>query len=165
MPGGLHLSLDAGRMLGSAKEMGTPVRHATVFMLACLALLTSGGGALSADASRFDGRWAVTLVCPKAPDGALPYTFEFMAEVKDGRLHGERGIEGQPAWLSLDGRIEPNGDARLDANGITGRRPYNLYQIEPGRAYRRLVTAHFDADRGTGNWVSERICDFTFRRL
>jgi len=48
------------------------------------------------DVSPFDGRWAVTLTCPRSPDGALPFRFDFPAEVKSSALHGENGVAGQP---------------------------------------------------------------------
>jgi hypothetical protein len=107
----------------------------------------------------------VILVCPKVPDGALPFTFEFTAAVKDPVLHGEHGFAGQPGWLSLDGRIQPDGAANLAARGLTGHPNYNINRTAQGVPYEHDVTAHFDASRGTGNWVTTRICDFTFRRL
>jgi len=41
--------------------------------------------------SRFDGTWQVTVVCLRAPDGAHGYTWQFIAQVKDGVLHGRYG--------------------------------------------------------------------------
>ena len=35
-------------------------------------------------------------------------------------LHGEHELTSQPGWLSLDGRIQPDGAANLEAHGITG---------------------------------------------
>ena len=70
------------------------------------------------DAGRFDGRWEVTLVCLKADDGALPFRFEFAAEVKDSVLHGVHGTDGQPGWMMLDGRIGTDGTADLDQKSV-----------------------------------------------
>jgi hypothetical protein len=112
----------------------------------------------------------VILVCPKAPDGALPWTIEFIADVKEAMLHGEHGLGGQPGWLSLDGRIQPDGVANLEARGMTGDSRYNLNRTVQSVPYEHDVTAHFDAARGTGNWRAFqsnglfRTCDFTFRR-
>jgi hypothetical protein len=118
------------------------------------------------DAGRFDGTWDVTLVCPKASDGALPFTFEFTADVKGAMLHGVRGLAGQPGWLSLDGPIQPDGAANLLAHGLTGNPKYNIGQTRQTTPYEHTVTAHFDASRGTGSWdtLPIRTCDFTFRR-
>ena len=112
----------------------------------------------------FDGRWGVILVCPKAPDGALPFTNEFTADVKEAMLHGEYGLAGQPNWMSLDGRIQPDGAANLEARGLTGDSSYAINHTARGVPFEHDVTAHFDASRGTGNWVTIRTCDFTFTR-
>jgi hypothetical protein len=135
-----------------------------------LALWSASVSSATPDAGRFDGRWGVILVCPKAPDGALPWTFEFTADVKDAMLHGEHGLTGQPGWLSLDGRIQPDGAANLEAHGLTGDPHYNINQTVQSVPYEHDVTAHFDASRGAGNWRASqsngqvRTCDFTFRR-
>jgi len=118
----------------------------------------------SARDAQFDGRWDVILACPKAPDGALPFTFEFPADVKDAMLHGEYGLAGQSGWLSLDGRIRPDGAANLEAHGLTGQSNYNINHTAQSVPYEHDVAAHFDASRGTGNWVTSRTCDFTFRK-
>jgi hypothetical protein len=140
-----------------------------VFALPALCFAASAAPA-TLDAGRFDGRWGVTLVCPKAPNGALPFTFEFTAEVKDAALHGEHGLAGRPGWLSLDGRIQPDGAANLEARGLTGDPHYNLGQSVQGVPYEHDVTARFDTSGGTGNWRAyqsngqTRTCDFTFAR-
>jgi hypothetical protein len=120
--------------------------------------------ARTADASGFDGAWAVTLNCPASPDGAMPFTFRFAAQVSGGRLHGENGLAGTPGWMSLDGPIQPDGTAVLDASGVTGRSAYNIHSTGAGVAYHHSVSAHFDADRGAGQWVTTRTCDFAFTR-
>ncbi|HEY5105823.1 MAG TPA: hypothetical protein VII73_03510 [Caulobacteraceae bacterium] len=120
--------------------------------------------ARAADAGRFDGKWDVTLVCPGSPDGALLFTFAFSANVENGRLHGENGVAGQPGWMVLDGPIQPDGAAALDARGLTGSAPYNVNQTGRGVAYHHAVTAHFETTRGAGYWVTTRTCDFTFTR-
>ncbi len=71
----------------------------------------------------FDGTWLVILRCDAARDGAAGYTFNFLAAVKDGVLHGEYGVRGQASSLSLDGTIQPDGTALLFAHGLTGDPP------------------------------------------
>ena len=100
-----------------------------------LALWSASVWSATPDTSRFDGRWGVILVCPKAPGGALPWTFEFTADVKDAMLHGERGLTSQPGWLSLDRRIQPDGAANLEAHGLTG---------DPTRRIPAYLVAGFD---------------------
>ena len=106
----------------------------------CFASVSSA----TSDAGRFDGTWDVTLVCPKASDGALPFTFEFTADVKGAMLHGVRGLAGQPGWLSLDGPIQPDGAANLLAHGLTGN---PKYQHRPDQANHSLRTYRDGAPR------------------
>jgi len=40
---------------------------------------------------------------------------------------------GQPGWMSLDGPIQPDGTAVLDANGIAGHAAYNINARKRGR--------------------------------
>jgi hypothetical protein len=130
-----------------------------------LALGLAGAGAAHAqDSARFDGDWAVVLHCPHSSDGALPFTFGFIATVAGGTLHGANGVAGRPGWLSLDGPIQSSGDAALIANGLTGDSKYNIKQTQRGVPYRYPVSAHFEAASGTGQWVSRRVCVFTFTR-
>jgi hypothetical protein len=147
------------------------MQRGILFVFGLLSVLWSASASSATpDAGRFGGRWNVTLVCPKAPDGALPWTIEFIADVKEAMLHGEHGLKGQPGWLSLDGRIQPDGVANLEARGITGDARYNLNRTAQSVPFEHDVTAHFDGARGTGNWRAYqsngqfRTCDFTFGR-
>jgi len=97
-------------------------------------------------------------------DGALPFSYAFTAEVKDGVLHGEHGQTGEPGWLALDGRIQPDGAADLDARGITGVAAYDVEGATRGVPYRHPVTAHFAATHGAGTWTTTRVCTFSFER-
>jgi hypothetical protein len=54
------------------------------------------------------------------------YKLEFVAQVKDNFLRGEHGVEAKPAWLRLEGAIQPDGSATLDARGLTGDPKYNI---------------------------------------
>jgi class 3 adenylate cyclase len=168
-------ALPAPANMETRRSRGFPLWPA---ITAVLLLIAAGGGlwsysyyqrteaksALQAQAERFDGSWSVILVCPKASDGALPFTLKFTAVVKEAMLHGEHGLAGQPGWLSLTGRIQPNGASDLEASGLTGQSNYNINHTAQGAPFEHDVTAHFDTSRGTGNWVYFRTCDFTFRR-
>ena len=147
------------------------MQRRTLFVVGLVSVLWSASASSATpEAGRFDGRWGVILACPKAPDGALPWTFQFTADVKDAMLHGQHGLPGQPGWLSLDGRIQPDGTANLNARGLTGSAHYNVNQTMDGVPYEHQVTARFDTSRATGNWRAAqsngqvRICDFTFSR-
>jgi len=128
-------------------------------------LWSSTVSAQSSSGARFDGTWGVTLICPASQDGAKPFTFNFTAQVKDSALHGENGIAGRPGWMALDGPIQPDGSATLDARGLTGLSQYNVSSTGQGVPYHHTVTAHFDDARGTGSWVTTRTCDFTFGKI
>lgn len=116
----------------------------------------------AADAARFDGAWDATLSCPKSPDGAKAFSFEFDVAVKDGVLHGERGTEDEPGWMRLDGPIKPDGSAALIAEGITNISEYAINHAQKGTHYKHAVSAQFEDTHGTGSWITIRTCDFKF---
>ena len=115
-------------------------------------------------AGPFDGRWDVVQQCPRSPDGAAGYTFDFTTEVKDSRLRGQRGTPDHPGWLSLDGVLKSDGSAQLDAHGRTGQAQYTISHASPGTEFHHPVNARFDQAHGQGEWVALRVCTFVFTR-
>ncbi|MBA3506218.1 MAG: hypothetical protein H0T80_10625 [Betaproteobacteria bacterium] len=113
---------------------------------------------------RFDGTWKVTLECQQHPDGALGYTFEFLAQVKDGVLRGENRTEGVAGWLRLQGDIQPDGSAKLDAKGLTDNPKFAMKGVQSSTPYAYTVAARFDGARGTGRRLQARACDLTFAK-
>ena len=94
----------------------------------------------------------------------MGYKFDFVAQVKDGFLTGERRIEGNPGWLKLQGSIQPDGSATLDAHGLTDDPKYSANSVAHGTPYAYHVAARFDATRGTGRRLELRVCDFRFAK-
>ena len=117
----------------------------------------------AADGARYDGTWNVTVVCAPA-EGASAYKLELVAQVKDNFLRGEQGADGKPGWLRLQGAIQPDGSATLDARGFTGDPKYNIKNIAQGLPYAYHVAAQFDANRGTGRRLELRACDLRFAK-
>jgi class 3 adenylate cyclase/Skp family chaperone for outer membrane proteins len=115
-------------------------------------------------ANRFDGTWNVTVDCAKTADGAFGYVLEFVAQVKDGVLRGEQGTEGAPSFLRIQGSIQPDGSARLDAKGMTGDQKYNANGVQRGIPYSYQVAAQFDGTHGSGRRLQLRACNLTFVR-
>jgi class 3 adenylate cyclase len=116
------------------------------------------------NASRFDGSWNVTIVCASTPDGAQGYTFDFIALVKDGFLRGDQGIEGSPGWLRLEGPIQPDGSARLDARGLTNDPKYTIKGGAKGSPVGYHVAARFEGASGSGKRLELRACDLRFAK-
>jgi hypothetical protein len=112
---------------------------------------------------RFDGTWNTILSCSNS-NGALGYSFEFPAIVKDSVLHGEKGTKGEPGWLTLDGRIKPDGAADLYVDGLVGAAPFAVGQRPAGTAYGYHVDAKFSDDTGTGHRVEGRPCNLAFAK-
>jgi hypothetical protein len=141
------------------------MRRRMLFALGLASALRSvTAAAETADAGRFDGKWDVTLVCPRSANGATAFTFAFSAEVTHAVLHGENGVVGHPGWMALNGLIQPDGTATLDAKGLTGQSQYDVQHTDGGIPYHHAVTAHFEPSRGAGTWVTPRVCNFTFTR-
>ena len=86
----------------------------------------------------------------------------FPVHVKDGVLTGQHGIAGQPGSLILSGTVQPDGNASIDARGMTRDPKYTVTRLSSGSAYAYHVDARFDGSRGSGNRVEARPCRLTF---
>jgi hypothetical protein len=118
-------------------------------------------------AGSFDGNWSVVVFCPDdpGPNGALHYTYTFPATVAGGVLHGEHGSQGAPGWLLIEGAIQPDGSAQLNAKGLTGQPPENYRHVQGGTPYAYPISAHFDNGKGSGNRTDgRRACTATFTK-
>nr|MDQ6922802.1 ATP synthase F0 subunit B [Pseudomonadota bacterium] len=113
--------------------------------------------------TRYDGAWGVTVVCAPSEGGAS-YKLEFDAQVKDSFFRGEQGVEAKPGWLRLQGAIQPDGSATLDAKGTTGDPKFNVKGGAQGQPYAYHVAANFDPNRGTGRRLELRPCDLRFEK-
>ncbi len=115
------------------------------------------------DAWRFDGSWNVVVFCP-ASDDAPASAFRFMAGVKDGVLHGERAGGGNRGSMILDGTIQPDGLARLDASGMVNDPDEALGQAPRETTYAYHVAARFEGSHGLGARIEGRVCHLNFTR-
>lgn len=121
-------------------------------------------GSLRADSdTRFDGAWETILSCENA-GRALGYSYKFQSSVKNGTLHGERGVKGKPGWLQLDGVILTDGSADLYAQGLVGAAETAVGRRPAGTDYGYHVDAKFSGDAGAGKRVEGRACSVTFTR-
>ena len=119
-------------------------------------------------ASPFDGRWAVSLVCPDVRDkqGApvTGYIINLFATVKDGHLAGQDGKPGQPGSMAMAGRIEEDGSAEITVNGLTGGSEYSIGRIPPGSPYGYRMRGTFTPAGGKAVRTELRPCEATFFR-
>jgi hypothetical protein len=116
-------------------------------------------------ARRFDGVWDTTVSCPDVKEkGRLVkgYMLQFPVGIENGMLRGEHGAQNVSGWLSLEGRIEPDGSALLMARGLTGDPDFTLDRLQSGSPYAYSVKAHFDESRASGKRVELRPCELTF---
>jgi hypothetical protein len=138
------------------------VRKLCVFAIFLISLIASGQVS-----SHFDGTWNTTVTCE--PKGStLGYTIHMVSNVSGSILHGERGKVGQPGYLSIDGKIDKAGDAKLTASGNTASAAYTHGPIKTvGEEYSYEVKARFSdaegkGDRSTGLGIVGRPCHWTF---
>ena len=131
--------------------------------LCCLALM-SLSASQAADKGPFDGVWDTTVSCSNT-QGAVGYSYRFSSVVKEGVLHGERGTKGQPGWLQLDGKIQPDGTAKFYANGLVGAPEAAVGHRPAGTDFGYHVDAKFSGDSGTGKRVEGRPCELTFEKV
>jgi hypothetical protein len=138
-----------------------PAGHAARLLIV-LALLIVPGASLAGEP--FDGKWLTTVSCEAARD-ALGYSFRFVSEVQEGKLRGLHGTEGKPSSLLIEGKIDPDGNAKLYATGRTGSKEYVPGRDTPrGTGYSYNIDAHFTGDKGTGTRVEGRPCSFQFEK-
>jgi hypothetical protein len=130
-----------------------------------LCVLVAYSGQMRADekSKRFDGEWDTILSCPNLA-GALGYSFAFPALIKEGILHGEKGVKGEPGWLQLDGAIAADGRANLYANGLVGASEAAVGHRPAGTQYGYHVEVEFTDTSGKGQRVEGRPCSVTFTR-
>ena len=132
-------------------------------LLALCALGAWVCAAAGAPHHHFDGSWTTVLSCPNAR-GALGYSFEFPATIRDDVLHAQKGTQGEPGWLQIDGVIGADGAANLYAKGLVGAAPYAVGERPAGTEYGYHIDAHFAAASGSGQRVEGRPCSVTFTR-
>ena len=114
------------------------------------------------DVARFDGAWSVTVECP-AHQGASGYGVRLFAQVKDGVLTGQTAGSGQqPGALALNGKIQPDGKASIEARGTVGNPQHTANRLTQGTPYGYRVDALFEGARGVGHRVEVRPCNLTF---
>jgi len=142
-------------------HVGSVLRGAIGAVILAAAL---AGAARAQGRNQFDGTWLVALQCDAARDGAAGYTFTFAASVKDGVLHGDHGVPGQAASLSLDGTIQPDGRALLFAHGLTGDPTYNVGRVAPVTPYSYHLQSRFEGGHGTGTRLELRPCSAVFTK-
>jgi hypothetical protein len=137
-------------------------QRGAMLLLAAGMLAVSPAATLAGE--NFDGKWMTTVSCEAARD-ALGYSFRFVSEVKDGRLRGLRGTEGQPSSLLIEGKIDADGKAKLYATGRTGSKEYVPGRDTPrGSEYSYNIEAQFNGTTGTGRRVEGRACSFEFAK-
>lgn len=134
-----------------------------VLLCAWLCLLAVRAAHSAESANRFDGEWDTVLSCPNS-NGALGYSFEFPSVVKEGHLHGEKGVKGQPGWLQLDGPISIDGLGTLYANGLVGASEAAVGHRPPGTQYGYHIDVQFKDDSGKGHRIEGRPCSVAFTR-
>jgi class 3 adenylate cyclase len=157
---------DAARIRNEAEAATARTKSdaeaATRDATAKVAKLAPAPAGAAAGGTQYDGAWKVSVACAPQADGSIAYQFDFGAEVKESFLRGERGVQGQPGSLKLQGPIQPDGNATLEAQGMTGDPKFGG-KVQ-GTPYFYHVTAHFDSSRGTGRRVEMRACDLRFAK-
>jgi hypothetical protein len=110
----------------------------------------------SSEGTRFDGSWMATISC-LGSRGLQSYTIQITAQVKDGMFHGQRGTEGEPDSLTVDGPIQLDGSAELFAQGVT---VFAVGTLPAGAKYTYHIMARFEGAGATGTRVESRPCSF-----
>jgi hypothetical protein len=116
-----------------------------------------------APVTRFDGVWQTTLSCDNS-NGALGYSFRFASTIRNGVLHGEKGVAHEAGWLQIDGSLRSDGVADLYVEGLVGAAPFAVGQRPAGTSYGYHVDGKFTPDRAEGHRVEGRPCTVVWTR-
>jgi len=115
-----------------------------------------------ASGTDFDGNWQTSWTCPNL--GQYPgYSYQFVAQVKNGVLHGLKGVKGEPSSLAIDGKIEADGLAAFSGEIIVGSSLAGMGAAR-GTASDYYALAQFQHGNGTGKRLEGRPCSLTFER-
>jgi hypothetical protein len=128
-----------------------------------IAFIISGNPGAKAEGG-FDGSWMTIIACPVSFDGAAAYTLRFAATVKGGTFHGEYGVRGKAGYLTLDGKIMPDGTATLLGQGLTGNPTYVIGHPGKTMPFSYHVQSHFGDREGRGTRVELRPCESAFTK-
>ena len=118
-------------------------------------------------AEHFDGTWHTKVACPDKGK-TMGFTWNFDSVVTNSNLRGVKGTEGQPASFVLEGKIKPDGSAKLSGNGIIGQKKYARTVFSgTGDSYTWEVKAQFkdavgSGMRNEGLGIIGRPCTFDF---
>jgi hypothetical protein len=121
----------------------------------------------SSTSARFDGKWSTKMACP-AKGNTEGYTWQFASTIQNSSFRGEHGTAGEPGYLLIEGKIAPDGSAKLSANGIVASRKYSRGILaHKGEEYSYNIKAQFQDTEGTGTrdvglGVVGRPCTFDF---
>jgi hypothetical protein len=140
------------------------MRKAILLLVVCVLVLLPG---ISFAEEPFDGTWHTKLTCP--PKGSTEgYTWRFDSVIQNGNLRGERGTAGEPGYLLIEGKIAPDGHAKLSATGVVASRQYARGVFaRKGEEYSYDIKAQFGETEGSGArneglGVVGRPCTFEF---
>jgi hypothetical protein len=113
-----------------------------------------------ATTNNFDGTWQTTWTCTNFAN--FPgYTFQFPIAVKNGSYHGQKGKDGEPGSLIVDGKVAPDGTAAFFGKGVVGSAVVALGAAR-GSQYAFHALAQFDRRSGTGKRIEGRPCTLNF---
>lgn len=116
--------------------------------------------AAPATGKNFDGMWQTTWTCTNYAQ--YPgYTYQFTGEIKDGSYHGQRGKEGEPSSLVIDGKIESDGTAAFFGKGFVGSSLVAL-GAPRGTQYAFHALVSFTRNNGSGKRIEGRPCMLSF---
>jgi hypothetical protein len=132
-----------------------------------IAALTLPSSPLSAaDVRRFNGTWISTVHCDAVQPNILEWSLKVVAIVKDGVLHGGRGVDGQPGWAAYDGQIAADGMIALSIKDITGDQKLSRQGVLPSGTRREWqALGKLEGSHGSAVALISRNCNFNFSRI
>jgi len=88
--------------------------------------------------------WTVTIDCPTHDKGARTFRYQFNANVDNEILRRWHGAEDAAGSLAIEGPLQPNGTAELEARGRTVEPDYAVAHPTKGTPCSYRINARYE---------------------
>jgi hypothetical protein len=133
--------------------------------IAALTMKSGSTTSTTSTTSPFDGVWVIKELCEKQGIWRAD-TYQYAGEIKDGIFHYQFGEEGKAGSWTYHGRVEGDGSANIEVNGLTGNPAIDPLHRRSGTSVHYKIALKLDKERGAGIRVeSPRSCRFEWSKL
>lgn len=109
------------------------------------------------------GRRRAQLTCDSVPNGPAGYSIALLLQIRNGEITGQR-INEQGSRLSLKGKVEADGSAKIAVEGTSGDAKYNIGNAPRGSNVSFIMAVQFADRDARGKRMGDRPCTIVMKR-